>query len=60
MQATFLEFCGPQKAQYGLVWATGEHDIVFHSENGRTVGRNPIWVQGTLETLVHMFERFGL
>ena len=51
VRATLLELCGPQEPHNGLGWATGDQDIM------RTAARNPIWVQGTLETLVRMFER---
>ena len=33
---------------------------MFYADNGRIAGRNPIWVQETLKTLVRMFERVGL
>ena len=52
LQATLIEVYGPQEAQCGLVWAVGYQDILFYDDNGRIVGRNPIWVQGTLTKLV--------
>ena len=36
-------------------WAMGEHDIVVYSYNGLIMGRNQIWVQGTLTTPIWMF-----
>ena len=33
---------------------------MFYAKDGPIAGRNPIWVQGMLLTLVWMFERFGL
>ena len=55
--ATFLEVCSPQEYHHGMGWAEGDQDIVFCADNGRIVGRNPIWVQGALTTLVWTFEK---
>ena len=33
---------------------------MFYADNGRIPGRNPIWVQMMLTTVVRMFERVGL
>ena len=49
-----LEFCGPQEAQHGVVWATGEPNIVLYADCDRIVGRNPIWVQTMLTEVVRM------
>ena len=38
----------------------GGHDIVFYAKNDCIAGRNPIWVQGKLTTLIQMFEQVGL
>ena len=54
------EVCGPQEALHGLGWEDWEQDDMFYSENGRTVGRNPIWVKGAMKTLVRVFEKAGL
>ena len=59
-RATLADVCGPQEAQNGLGWATGEQDIMFYAENGRIVEKNPIWFQGMLTTLIHMFEQVEL
>ena len=52
--------CGHQEAHNGLGWETGEQGKVFYADYGRIEGRNPIWVQKTLKTLVRMFEQVGL
>ena len=52
-----MEVCGPQESQHGLVWVTGKYGTVFYADNGGIMGRNPIWVQGTLTALVRMFGR---
>ena len=44
LRAVLLEVYGPQKAHHKFGWAAGEHCIVFYADNGRIVGRNPIWV----------------
>ena len=38
-------------------WAMGEHYIVVYSNDGLIMGRNPMWVQGTLTTTIWMFYR---
>ena len=37
-----------------------EHNIWFYADDGRKEGRDPIWVQAALTTMVRMFERVGL
>ena len=56
VRATLLVLCVPQEDHNGLGCAVGEQYIVFYSDHVRISGRNPIWVQGTLTTLVRMFE----
>ena len=60
VRSNFLEIYFAQEAHHGLWLAVGEQDIVFYAEDDRISGRNHIWVQGMLFTLVWMFERFGL
>ena len=52
------------RTKVGSYWygmgGRGEQDIMFYANNGCIAGRNPIWVQGTLMTLVQMFERVGI
>ena len=50
----------PQEALPRMGWAAGDQDIIFYADYGRFIGRNPIWVQGTLPTLVRMFGWVGL
>ena len=38
----------------------GYQYIFFYAKDGRIAGRNPIWVQGTLTTLIQIFERVDL
>ena len=52
VQATLLEVCLPKEDQHGLGWVVVEQDIVSYAEDGCIAGRNPIWVQGTLTTLI--------
>ena len=54
------EVCGSQEALPRMGWAAGDQDIMFYADYGRFIGRNPIWVQGTLPTLVRMFGWVGL
>ena len=56
VQTMMVALCGPQEAQYGLGWIAGDQYIVFYTNNGHIVGINSIWVQGTLTTLIRMFE----
>ena len=30
VRVVLLEFCGPQEAHHGLVWAAGEHNIILY------------------------------
>ena len=60
VRAVLLEVCGPQEAQHGLGWTVGEHNIVLYVDDGHIVGRNPIWIQTTLTTVVRIFEIVGL
>ena len=38
----------------------GNQYLVFYAKDVPIAGRNPIWIQGTLLTLMWMFERFVL
>ena len=55
--AMLREVCGPQEALHKMGWSLGEQDIVLYAGDGRIEGSNPIWLQGTLMTLMRMFER---
>ena len=57
---TLLDICGPHEAQHGMGWAVGEHDIVVYDEDGLIMGRNPIWMQGTLTIPMSMSEQLRL
>ena len=57
VQDTLLDICGPQEAQHGMGWALGENYIVVNSNDGLIMGRDPIWLQGTLTTPMNMFEQ---
>ena len=59
VRATLQEICGPQEAQHGFGWSEGEHSICFYADGGRISGRDLIWVQTALTTMVRMFERVG-
>ena len=60
VRVVMLELFRPQEAHYGLVWAEGEHNIVFYLDDGRIAGHKPIWVQTTLTSVVRMFKRVGM
>ena len=60
LRVVLVEFGGPQEAQYGLVWVTGDHNIVFNAIDSRIAGRNPTWVQMTMTEVVQIFNRVGL
>ena len=60
VRATLQEICGPQEARQVFGWSAGEHNICFYADDGRIAGRDPIWVQTALTTMVRMFERVGL
>ena len=38
VRAALQEVCGPQEAQHGFVWVTGEHNILFYADDGRIAG----------------------
>ena len=57
---TLMEVSGPQEANHALGWLVGGQDTVFYANDGLISGRNPIWVQGALTTLVWTFEGMGL
>ena len=38
----------------------GEHNICFYADDVRIAGRDPIWVQTSLATMIIMFKRVGL
>ena len=59
-RATLQEICVPQEAQHGFKWSAGEHNICLYAYDGRIVGRDTIWVQTVLITMVIMFKRLGL
>ena len=60
VRSTLQEICVPQEAQHGFGWSEGEHNICFCADDGRIAGRDPIWVQTELTTMVRNFERVGL
>ena len=60
VRVVMLELFRPQEAHYGLVWAEGDHNIVFYLDDGRIAGHKPIWVQTTLTSVVRMFKRVGM
>ena len=53
-------FCGPQEAQHGLGWVTGESNLIFYADNGSIAGWDNEWVQDVLSVTVAMFCRMGL
>ena len=55
VRAALQEFYGPQEAQHGLGWAAGYHKICFYADDGQIAGRDPIWVQTALTTMVRIF-----
>ena len=60
VRETIQEICGPQEDQHGFWWSMGEHKVCFYTDDGRITGRDTIWVQEALKTMVRMFERFIL
>ena len=42
VRAVLFEVHGPQEAHHRLVWASGEHNIVFYVVGGYITGCNPI------------------
>ena len=32
--------CGPQESQHGLVWSSGERNLVFYTDSGRILNTN--------------------
>ena len=59
-RAVLVEVFAPQEAQYGLVLAAGERNMVFYVDYGQISGRYPIWVQDAHTLMVVMFKRVGL
>ena len=57
VRAVLLDVCGPQEKHHGFGWSAGEHCIVFYADDGQIAGRNPIWLQMTMTTMVRMFMR---
>ena len=55
-----MEFCGLKEAHHGMVWSVGGPNIVFFVDNVHIAGQNSVWVQKTLTTVLHMFQRVGL
>ena len=58
VRATLTEVYTPQDSQHVLGWETGDQVIVFYADGGRIAGRNPIWIQGTLDGSIprrHLF-----
>ena len=51
VRVTVQEICGPQESQ---------QNICFYADDGQIVGRDPIWLQEVLTTMVRIFERVGL
>ena len=60
VRVVLLEVCGSQEVHHGLGWTSGENNIVLYADDGRILGRNPIWVQTDLTSVVGMFEIVGL
>ena len=60
VRAKLNKICGPQEAQHGFGWSAGEHNICLYADGRRIAGRDLIWVQTVLTTMVRMFERVGL
>ena len=58
VRETLQEICEPQEDQHGFGWLAGEHNICFYADNGQIAGRDMIWVQTALTTMVRIFERF--
>ena len=40
VRAVLDVICGPQESQHGLVWASGERNLVFYPKNVRIVGQD--------------------
>ena len=57
LRAVLLDICGTQEAHHVSGWLAGEHCNIFYVDNGRIAGRNLIWVQTTMKSMVRMFER---
>ena len=60
VRAVLVEVCGPQEAQHGMVWDTGEPNLVFCAYDGWKAGRDHIWLQDALTAMVEIFKRVGL
>ena len=54
------EVCSPQESQHGMVWAEGERNFVFYTDDRRIVGWDHEWVQDALTVTVAMLGRMGL
>ena len=60
VRAVLLEVCRPQESHHGFRWSSGENNICFYADCGRIAGRNPIWVQTALTSMVIIFGRVRL
>ena len=60
VRATLKDICGTQEDQHISGWLSGEHNICFYADDGRIAGRDPIWVQAALTTMVRIFKRVVL
>ena len=60
VRAVLLEVCSHQEAQHGLVWYSGENNVVFYAYGRRIACHKPIWLQRILAAVVHMFDRVVL
>ena len=49
VNAVMEEVCVPQESHNGMVWAAGEREPVFYTDDRIIVGRVPYWVQESLE-----------
>ena len=52
LRAALAEVCEPQEAQYGLVWTSGERNLMFYVNYGQIAGRDHIWVKDALMVTV--------
>ena len=60
VRSTLEIVCGPQEARHGMGWAVGELNLIFYADDGRSGGRDHIWIQDALNVSVAMFRRMGL
>ena len=49
VKAVMEEVCVPQESHNGMVWAAGERELVFFTDDRGIMGRVPYWVQESLE-----------